>query len=84
MGQFAFFHRAARSLALASLLLSLTPLLARAGSELTEPPVFASKNGVLDLLLVAEGTRPVAEIRHVAIYQLRGAAPGRAVEPSAR
>ncbi|HYB41236.1 MAG TPA: MaoC family dehydratase [Candidatus Methylomirabilis sp.] len=38
----------------------------------------------LDLLLVAEGTRPVAEIRHVAIYQLRGAAPGRAVEPSAR
>jgi acyl dehydratase len=27
----------------------------------------------LDLLLVAEGTRPIASIRHVAIYQLRGA-----------
>jgi hypothetical protein len=25
----------------------------------------------LDLLLVADGTRPVASIRHVAIYQLR-------------
>ena len=28
----------------------------------------------LDLLLVAEGARPVASIRHIAIYQLRGAA----------
>jgi hypothetical protein len=27
----------------------------------------------LDLLLVAEGTRPIASIRHVAIYHLRGA-----------
>jgi acyl dehydratase len=27
----------------------------------------------LDVLLVAEGSRPVARIRHVAIYQLRGA-----------
>jgi len=27
----------------------------------------------LDLLLVADGTRPIASIRHVAIYQLRGA-----------
>ncbi|HXJ84654.1 MAG TPA: hotdog fold domain-containing protein [Candidatus Methylomirabilis sp.] len=28
----------------------------------------------LDILLVAEGARPIASIRHVAIYQLRGAA----------
>jgi len=28
----------------------------------------------LDLVLVAEGERPVASIRHIAIYQLRGAA----------
>src|SRR5579862_8986108 len=27
---------------------------ARAGTSLTEPPIFASKNGILDLLLVAE------------------------------
>jgi hypothetical protein len=27
----------------------------------------------LDILLVAGGTRPIASIRHVAIYQLRGA-----------
>ncbi|HEU4440281.1 MAG TPA: hypothetical protein VFT36_13580, partial [Methylomirabilota bacterium] len=27
----------------------------------------------LDLLLVANGTRPIASIRHVAIYHLRGA-----------
>ena len=31
----------------------------------------------LDLLLVGDGTRPVASIRHVAIYQLRGAAAAR-------
>lgn len=31
----------------------------------------------LDLLLVAEGARPVARIRHVAIYRLRAAPPDR-------
>jgi acyl dehydratase len=34
----------------------------------------------LDLLLLAGGARPVASIRHVAIYQLRGAPPP--AEPS--
>ncbi len=47
-------YRSFRLAALIALVLWSAMFGARAGENLAEPPVFASKNGVLDLLLIAE------------------------------
>ena len=49
----------------------------RLGTRATVKRLFERKGHEfveLDLVLVTEGERPVASIRHIAIYQLRGAA----------